>query len=253
MRAAIEVVLPAHNEGGGIRQTLEEFYKVVSERDRFPVHFIVCEDGSKDNTVEIIKEVAERLPVTLISEPIRKGYSRAVIDGFKASSCPLVSFIDSDGQCDPGDFKGIYQEMVRSDCDLVVGYRNPRQDPWIRLLMSAAFNQVYKFYFNVKLRDPSCPYLIIKREALMRVLDGNVGILKEGFWWEFFARAQAKNLRIRQVPVTHRKRTSGATVVYRPAKVPGIAWAHLRGLAQLSRELKMEEAVSPRGCIESPP
>jgi hypothetical protein len=104
--------------------------------------------------------------------------------------------------------------------------------------MSALFNQAYQLYFNVGLKDPSCPYLIIKREALLRVLDGNVGIFKQGFWWEFFARAQARKLSICQVPVTHRVRTAGETVVYRPTKVPGIAWEHLRGLAKLSRELK---------------
>jgi len=238
MNIPIDVVLPAHNEGESIGQTLEEFYQVVTVKDDLPIRFIVCEDGSKDNTVEVIQKVGEKLPVVLISEPFRKGYSRAVIDGFKASTSPLVSFIDSDGQCDPRDFKSLYEEMIASDCDLVVGYRNPRHDHWIRLLMSAAFNQVYKLYFKVGLKDPSCPYLIIKKAALMRVLDGNVGILKQGFWWEFFARSRAKNLNIRQVPVTHRARTAGVTVVYRPTKVPGIAWAHLRGLAQLSRELK---------------
>jgi hypothetical protein len=89
-------------------------------------------------------------------------------------------------------------------------------------------------YFNVGLKDPSCPYLLIKREALMRVLDGNVGILKQGFWWEFFARARARKLSITQVPVTHRVRTAGETVVYRPTKVPGIAYHHLLGLRKLS-------------------
>jgi hypothetical protein len=128
--------------------------------------------------------------------------------------------------------------MMQKDVDLVVGYRNPRQDHWIRILMSRAFNTVYKFYFSVGLKDPSCPYLLIKREALMRVLDGNVGILKQGFWWEFFARARARKLSITQVPVAHRVRTAGETVVYRPTKVPRIAYEHLLGLRKLSAELK---------------
>jgi len=189
----------------------------------------------------MIQRVAEKHPVLLLSAPFRKGYSRAVIDGLKASSSSLISFIDSDGQYDPGDFKALHQELMASDCDLVVGYRNPRRDHWSRLLMSAAFNQVYKSYFRVDLKDPSCPFLIIKRDALMRILDGNIGILKQGFWWEFYARARAKNLHIREVPITHRRRMSGGTVVYRPAQVPGIAWAHLLGLAELSRELKKME------------
>ena len=238
MNITIDVVLPAHNEGESIGLTLREFYRVVASEQRYSIRFIVCEDGSKDNTVEAIRETAKTLPVHLISENFRKGYSRAVIDGLKASTNPLVSFIDSDGQYDPKDFVALYKEMREKDCDLVVGYRNPRKDHWIRLTMSALFNEVYKLYFDVRLRDPSCPYLIIKREALLRVLDGDVGILKQGFWWEFFARARARKLSICQVPVTHRVRTAGGTVVYRPTKVPAIAWEHLCGLAKLSRELK---------------
>jgi len=238
MNIAIDVVLPVHNEGESIGLTLKEFYQVVATEQDYSIRFIVCEDGSKDNTVEAIRETAKTLPVVLISENIRKGYSRAVIDGLRASAHPLVSVIDSDGQYDPKDFAALYKEMMEKDCDLVIGYRNPRKDHWLRLLMSALFNQAYQLYFNVGLKDPSCPYLIIKREALLRVLDGNVGIFKQGFWWEFFARAQARKLSICQVPVTHRVRTAGETVVYRPTKVPGIAWEHLRGLAKLSRELK---------------
>jgi len=238
MNTPIDVVLPAHNEGESIGLTLTEFYQVVATEQGYPIRFIVCEDGSKDNTVEVIQETAKTLPVLLISENFRKGYSRAVIDGFKASTAPLVGFIDSDGQCDPKDFAALYKEMMATDCDLVIGYRNPRKDHWIRILMSSLFGMVYRFYFNVGLRDPSCPYLIIKRESLLRVLDGNLGILKQGFWWEFFARARARKLTIAQVPVTHRVRTAGETVVYRPTKVPRIAYEHLLGLAKLNRELK---------------
>ena len=238
MSTTIDVVLPAHNEGASIGLTLSEFYKVVAGEQGHSIRFIVCEDGSEDNTVEVIRDTAKTLPVLLISENFRKGYSRAVIDGLKASTNPLVSFIDSDGQCDPKDFNALYDKLQETGCDLVVGYRNPRKDHWIRLLMSFCFQQVYKLYFQIDLKDPSCPYFIIKREALLRVLDGNLGILKQGFWWEFFARARAKKLTISQVPITHRVRTAGQTVVYRPTKVPGIAWAHIRGLGELSRELK---------------
>jgi glycosyltransferase involved in cell wall biosynthesis len=248
MDATVDVVLPAHNEGDSIERTLQEFYQVVTRHGGVPIRFVISEDGSRDNTLEVIQRVAQTLPLQLVTFPQRKGYSRAVIDGFRATQSELIAFIDSDGQCDPADFHVLHREMMTSDCDLVVGFRNPRRDHWLRLLMSVAFNQVYKLYFKVDLRDPSCPYLLIKREALLRVLEGNVGILKEGFWWEFFARARARHLSIRQVPVRHRARTAGVTVVYRPLKVPGIAWSHLRGLARLKRELRGDStarSVSP--------
>ena len=71
---------------------------------QIPIRFVICEDGSRDNTVEVIKGLSQSLPIHLISDSERKGYSRAVLDGFRATTAEFVGFIDSDGQCDPRDF-----------------------------------------------------------------------------------------------------------------------------------------------------
>ena len=105
--------------------------------------------------------------------------------------------------------------------------------------MSNLFGCVYRLFFSIPLRDPSCPYLLIRRNALQEILKGNVGILKQGFWWEFVARCVAAGLRIKEIPVRHRERSAGQTQVYLPSKVPRIAFEHLRGLLQLKRELKL--------------
>ncbi len=232
----IDVVLPAHNEGASIGETLTEFYEIAAKKHGQKIRFIVAEDGSKDNTVEVVQKTAETIPVKLISEPIRKGYSRAVIDGFRGTEAPLVAFIDSDGQCDPEDLTSLLDAMPGHD--MVIGYRNPRSDHWIRLAMSGAFKLVYNQLFPIPFKDPSCPYLVIRRESLMKILEGNVGILKQGFWWEFLARAVANRLSIVEVPVRHRVRASGTTQVYKPTKVPRIAAEHLMGLLKLRDELK---------------
>jgi glycosyltransferase involved in cell wall biosynthesis len=233
--AAIDVVLPAHNEGASIGTTLRDFYRVVAVEAKIPIRFVVCEDGSSDNTVAVLQEVAREIPLKLISDPVRKGYSRAVIDGMRATDSEWVAFIDSDGQCDPGDFPKL--AALREGADLVMGWRNPRADVFIRKLMSGAFGVVYRMLFDVKVKDPSCPYIMIRRSAMQKILAGNVGILKQGFWWEFVARASALHLRIVQTPVRHLVRKSGVTQVYRPTKVPRIAAEHLAGLWELRREL----------------
>lgn len=232
----IDIVVPVHNEGSSIAATLREFHDSVAMQGRIPIRFVVCEDGSKDNTVAVLKSLAGELPLKLISDPVRKGYSRAVIDGLRATESDWVGCIDSDGQCDPADFAKLVS--LSKDADMVIGWRNPRADARIRKLMSGAFGFVYRLLFDVRLRDPSCPSILIRRPGLESILAGNVGILKQGFWWEFVARATAHDLVIRETPVHHRVRSSGTTQVYRPAKVPRIAIEHLLGLWELRRELK---------------
>lgn len=233
--SVIDVVLPVHNEGASIGATIREFYHEVAITLNVPIRFVICEDGSSDDTVRVLEGLAAELPIKLISDPIRKGYSRAVIDGLRATDSDWVACIDSDGQCDPLDFAKLL--ALRDGTDLVVGWRSPRSDHWVRKLMSSAFGWVYRIFFDVPLHDPSCPYILIRRAGLEGILAGNIGILKQGFWWEFFARALALGLTIRETPVHHRARTNGTTQVYRPTSVPRIAFEHLLGLWKLRQEL----------------
>jgi len=232
---AIEFVLPAHNEAQSIGGTIREFSEVTASQG-FDVRFLVCEDGSSDGTADVVRAIGDQQPVKLLTSSERKGYSRAVVDGLRATTAQIIGFIDSDGQCDPADLSRLAAAL--DGADLVVGYRNPRADTVTRKLMSGAFKLVYERLFPVRLHDPSCPYLLIRRPALEKILSGNLGILKQGFWWEFNARAQAAGLTIQQVPVSHRTRAAGQTQVYLPKRIPRIAYEHLLGLWALRAEIR---------------
>jgi glycosyltransferase involved in cell wall biosynthesis len=233
----IDVVMPAHNEGESIAATIREFQAVTRNTLGISVRFVVSEDGSTDDTCDEIRRLRMEMPVHLLSYPERKGYSRAVVDGMRETTADVVCFVDSDGQCDPRDLGALLERL--DGCDLVVGFRHPRRDSVFRRTISRAFGTVYRALFPVRLRDPSCPYLVISREALATVLTGSPGVLKQGFWWEFNARASAHGLRVAQVPVRHRRRAAGETQVYRLRKIPRIAYEHVLGLFALRRELRL--------------
>jgi hypothetical protein len=88
--------------------------------------------------------------------------------------------------------------------------------------------------------------MVIRQTALEQTLRGNPGLLRQGFWWEFYARANAAGLRIATVPIRHRARLAGDTKVYRPTKIPGIAIEHIRALFTLRRELEQLPDSIPR-------
>jgi len=196
----------------------------------------VSEDGSSDGTAAVVQALAATLPITLITAPTRKGYSRAVVDGLRATTADLVACVDADGQCDPRDLVRLVEAL--DGHDLVVGRRTHRADHWSRMIMSRAFRFVFSAFFSVPLHDPSSPYLLIRRAALDRVIASDPGILPQGFWWEFYARAVELGLDLSEIPVGHRVRSAGRTQVYRPTKIPGIALVHLIGLVRLRRELR---------------
>jgi glycosyltransferase involved in cell wall biosynthesis len=228
----VEVLLPVHNEVESIEAVIHEIYDVVSPIA--PMRFLVCEDGSTDGTPRVLERLAGRLPIRLFSGGERKGYSRAVTDGFRRLEAPWLLFLDSDGQVDPRAFVRAWP--LREQCHIVIGWRKNRADSLHRRIISKAFRSVYRMLFRVPLHDPSCPFLLIRREVVQALVD-QLGVLKQGFWWEFIARAHHAGFRVMEIPITHRRRAKGQTQVYSWRRIPGIAWSHLRGLFIIRRQL----------------
>lgn len=224
----VQVVLPVHEEGDSIAGTLHEIYSVVSPI--VPLEFVVCEDGSRDNTKDVLRETSKELPMTLDMVDSRRGYSRAVIDGFRLTTAPFILCLDSDGQCDPRDFAALWE--IRNQYDVVIGWRVNRADAMPRRIMSGSFRMWHKLLFNTKLHDPSCPFVLVKR-LVIEALVNDLGVLQQGFWWEFVARVMRKGFTIAELPVNHRVRSAGVTQVYKLSKIPGIALAHAWGLFKI--------------------
>jgi dolichol-phosphate mannosyltransferase len=229
----VQVLLPIHNEGQSIEGTIREAYAEIARYAR--VQFIFCEDGSVDNTKDVLRRLAGEVPAKLLLSDERKGYSKAVREGMLASDAPYLLCLDSDGQCDPKDFRQMFE--ARNQADVLIGWRVRRADNPIRKAMSAAFYCLWKVLYRCPIHDPSCPFMLARREVV-RALAPQMGAMKEGFWWEFAARVYRLGYSIRELPVQHRKRAVGVTQVYRLKKLPGIGYRHFMALFRIFRETR---------------
>ena len=242
----VEVLLPVHNEGESIETTIREIYDELSSK--ISVGFIICEDGSKDNTKEILTRLAETLPLRLNLSDERKGYSRAVREGMHMLQADYLLCLDSDGQCDARDFWKFWD--ARANCDVVLGWRVSRADTLVRRTFSRFFYLLYKAVLGVRVHDPSCPYVLIPRKVAFHLVD-HLGAMQQGFWWEFVARVHRSGYRILELPVNHRLRAAGVTQVYKWKKMPGIFFRHVVALFQIRSETA--NAVSQNVMLASEP
>jgi dolichol-phosphate mannosyltransferase len=224
----LEILLPVHNEAESIETTIGEMYESISKHAA--VRFIICEDGSADDTKGVLTRLAEKLPLKLMMSHARKGYSRAVIDGMKALEADYLLCLDSDGQCDPKDFGKFW--AVRDQQDVAIGWRVNRSDNWLRRGLSRGFYRVYQMFYGVPVHDPSCPFVLARRQVVESILPA-LGEMKEGFWWEFVARVYRGGFSIREFPVNHRVRSAGQTQVYRFKRMPGIGYRHFVALFKI--------------------
>ena len=224
----LQIVMPVHNEAAGIGPTLKEWYDELSPQVSF--EFIITEDGSKDATKEVLIELATRYPILLDMTDKRRGYTAAMIVGMRISTAPYVLAVDADGQFDPKDFRKFWQKREQSP--LLIGWRPYRADVLARKIMSKSFKTLHRLLFGLSLHDASCGYVLMRRSALEALLP-QLGLVPEGFWLEVTARASRKGISLEEVPINHRRRTAGTTVVYKPWRVPAIAWRNATGLLRV--------------------
>lgn len=243
----IEVLLPVHNEGGSIARVVREIYGELSPS--VAMQFIICEDGSVDDTKEVLARLGQTMPMQLITSKERKGYSRAVINGMELLKAPYLVCLDSDGQCDPKDFWKFWD--LREGHDVVIGRRIKRQDSLLRRITSRVFFLVYQALYRVPVRDPSCPFVLINRKVVCALL-GELGEMKEGFWWEFVARAHKRGFSIEEVPVNHRVRLGGTTQVYKPNRLPIIGYRHFVALFKILLQMRNRPTSLPQGRTSRP-
>ena len=232
MNEKFQILLPVYNEASSIRKTLFDIYEALKDEINF--EFIITEDGSTDNTKEILNDLKKQLPMTLISDDKRKYYSLAVLDGIKKASSDFLLIMDSDGQCDPKDIMSFWHK--RKESDLVCGYRSPRYDFAYRRFISKIFYLIYNVLFKVPLRDPSFAFVFMNKKTYTN-LNNFTPYLPDGFFWEFNARANKLNFLFNEIKINHRKRSSGDTKIYTLNKLPKIAYNNLLGLLKLKKEI----------------
>ena len=153
---SLSVVLPAYNEEAVIEKTV---INVLTALAHWTVDFeiIVVNDGSKDRTGEIIERLVLHDPrIRLITHPVNKGYGAALVTGFQAIDKELVFFMDSDGQFDINDLEAFFPLIEQYDA--VLGYRNPRVDPWIRKFNAWGWKQLVRLLLGVHVRDLDCAF-----------------------------------------------------------------------------------------------
>lgn len=225
---SISVLLPVYNEAEVVSDILKMYYEEICTK--VPAELVVAEDGSTDGTKEVLDALQNDIPMTLHSDPKRKGYAGAVSDALKSCSSGWVFFSDSDGQYSPGDFWKLWEQ--RDHFDMIIGRKMHRSEGAHRVVLSKGFHKLVNGMFGLNLHDADCGFRLIRREVIRCVID-KIRFLDYSFWAEFTIRASLEGFRICEVPINHASRMRGGTQIYKPSKIATIILKQLEGLARL--------------------
>jgi dolichol-phosphate mannosyltransferase len=154
----ITVVFPAYNEAGAIARVLEETHALFSRQGFAKIELIVVDDGSRDDTVEVVRRAAERLPVTLLEHGQNRGLGGALSTGIAAAaraSGPddIVLTTESDGTQPAAKLVELAQ-AIRAGADFAVATPLTGEGfegvPLYRRVLSRGANLLYGLLFPVR-------------------------------------------------------------------------------------------------------
>ncbi|MDO8565353.1 MAG: glycosyltransferase family 2 protein [bacterium] len=201
----LSIIIPVYNESGNIKQLYEE----ITQNTAFlngDYEIIVVNDGSKDDSLEILREMSSgdsRLKV--LNFRYNTGQTAAMSAGIKYATGEVIIPMDGDGQNNPADIP-IFLGKIEEGFQVVSGWRKNRRDKLLsRKIPSWIANWIIGFITGVKLHDYGCSMKAYTKEAIQ-------GISLYGEMHRFIpAYVSWHGGKVAEIPVSHRPRLKGET------------------------------------------
>jgi glycosyltransferase involved in cell wall biosynthesis len=209
---SLSVFFPAYNDAPSLPGLLRKTFDTL-ERHVEDYEVIVVNDGSRDNTAEVLDELrrayAPRMRV--ITHPENRGYGGALRSGLGAATKEYVFYTDGDGQYDPGELP-LLLELCGPRTGLVNGFKLSRQDPVHRIWIGSTYNFFARLLFRIRIRDIDCDYRLIRRELLDKIrLTSTSGTICV----ELVRKLELSGCEVKEVGVHHYPRLHGRSQFFR--------------------------------------
>ena len=195
------IVIPVFNEEDNIKFLIASIENALVA---YRYELIFVDDFSSDASCEMIKSNANPY-TTLIAFEHHRGQSSALASGIKWARGHYIVTMDGDLQNDPSDIPKMLGIIQNEDLDMVIGFRQNRQDPFLKTTPSKIANFVIRMTTQLQIRDSGCALKVMTSK-----------IAKElplyGELHRFMAlNAHISGARIKEVPVIHHPRIHGVS------------------------------------------
>ena len=197
----LSIIIPMYNEQESLDSLFVELSGLFSQETATEIIFI--NDGSSDNTLNILKSKIKNYPTWSIINLYRNyGKSVALQAGFDNSKGEIIATMDADLQDNSKEIYRLIEELDRG-YDVVSGWKKNRKDPLEKKIASKIFNFFVRVFSGLKIHDSNCGIKVFKREVTeMLTLYGGrhryIPLL-----------AHQKKFLISEVVVDHREREFG--------------------------------------------
>ena len=166
----ISVVVPLYNEAESLPELTRWIERVMADNN-FDYEIIFVNDGSSDDSMQVIHNLAQSNPrIHAISFARNYGKSPALNEGFRAAQGDVVITMDADLQDSPDEIPELYRMITSEGYDLVSGWKKKRYDPLSKTIPTKLFNATARKVSGIKnLHDFNCGLKAYKRDVVKHI------------------------------------------------------------------------------------
>lgn len=207
---SLSVVIPVYNEEDIIEETIAEVHKVLSESNISEFEIVVVDDGSKDNTAQILKQSRYASLFQLVIHERNIGYGAALKSGIRRAKYEYIAITDADGTYPIKDIPKLYSYMP--DYDMVVGARTGEKVniPFVRKPAKWFLHKLANYLTASYIPDLNSGLRIFRKKDAVRLF----GILPRGFsFTTTITLAMLTNdMHVKFIPINYLKRTGKSKI-----------------------------------------
>lgn len=202
----LSIIIPAYNEERRLLPTLQRIHAYFSHRD-FSFEIIIVDDGSTDNTIQIVKDFKSfDNHITVLENKQNKGKGYSVRKGMLHAEGEYIFFTDADLSTPIEEVERCLPYLIQNSYDVVIGSRSmPDSDiivhqPWYREKMGKAFNFMVNVVLLKGIVDTQCGFKGFKKEVAKEVFKR---CKIDGFSFDVEALYLARkfNFKIKEIPI----------------------------------------------------
>jgi len=203
----ISIIIPLFNE----EESLSELYKwieKVMKENGFSYEVIFVDDGSKDNSWQVVTDLKQKHPETVKGIRFSRNYGKspALQYGFQKAKGDIVITMDADLQDSPDEIPELYHMITDENYQLVSGWKKKRHDPLSKTLPTKLFNATARTFSGIQLHDFNCGLKAYRRQVVK-----DIEVYNDMHRWIPYLAKNAGYTKIGEKTVQHQARKYGHT------------------------------------------
>ncbi|MEY4287678.1 MAG: hypothetical protein RL511_1767 [Bacteroidota bacterium] len=165
----LSIVIPLYNEAESLPE-LHDWIVRVMEQQQFSYEVLFIDDGSKDNSWEVISHLSQvNASVKALRFQRNYGKSAALQVGFEAAQGEVVITMDADLQDSPDEIPELYRLITEDELDVVSGWKKVRHDPLSKTIPTKLYNWAARRITGIYLHDFNCGLKAYKSEVVKSI------------------------------------------------------------------------------------